>query len=75
MVIRRLVGYDHLEGEEATAALNAVYDLLRLWNNFFQPSVKLIKKERQGAKVRKKYDQAKTPLPACVGVVPCDGGR
>lgn len=60
-VIRRLVGYDRLEGEEATAALNAVYDLLRLWNNFFQPSVKLIEKERHGAKVRKKYDQAKTP--------------
>lgn len=61
LVIRRLVGYDHLEGEEATAALNAVYDLLRLWNNFFQPSVKLIEKERHGVKVRKKYDQAKTP--------------
>jgi len=60
-VIRRLVGYDRLEGEEATAALNAAYDLLRLWNNFFQPSVKLIEKERHGAKVRKKYDQAKTP--------------
>lgn len=60
-VIRRLVGYDRLEGEEATTALNAVYDLLRLWNNFFQPSVKLIEKHRHGAKVRKKYDQAKTP--------------
>jgi hypothetical protein len=60
-VIRRLVGYDRLEGEETTAALNAVYEVLRLWNNFFQPSVKLVEKHREGAKVRKKYDQAKTP--------------
>lgn len=29
--------------------------------NFFQPVRKLIVKERVGAKVRKKYDQAKTP--------------
>jgi hypothetical protein len=55
------VGYDRLEGEETTSALNAVYDVLRLWNNFFQPSVKLMEKHREGAKVRKKYDQAKTP--------------
>jgi len=60
-VIRRLVGYDRLEGEEAAAALNAAYEVLRLWNNFFQPSVKLIEKHREGAKVRKKYDEAKTP--------------
>ena len=30
--------------------------------NFFQPSLKLIAKERQGAKVSKKYDSAKTPF-------------
>ena len=30
--------------------------------NFFQPSLKLIEKERDGAKVSKKYDSAKTPF-------------
>ena len=30
--------------------------------NYFQPSLKLIAKERQGAKVSKKYDSAKTPF-------------
>jgi len=34
---------------------------LRYYVNFFQPSLKLISKERQGAKVSKKYDKAKTP--------------
>jgi hypothetical protein len=29
--------------------------------NFFQPSLKLLSKERNGAKVSKKYDTAKTP--------------
>ena len=35
--------------------------MLRLYVNFFQPSLKLISKERDGAKVTKKYDIAKTP--------------
>jgi len=41
--------------------MNDFYDLLRLYNNFFQPSVKLISKTRHGAKGTKKYDKAKTP--------------
>ncbi len=60
-VIRRLIGYDRYEGEPAATALNAVYDVLRLWINFFQPTMRLVAKERVGAKVIKRYDQAKTP--------------
>ena len=60
-VIRRTIGYDRYEGEPATAALNAVYDVLRLWINFFQPSMRLVAKQRVGARVRKRYDQARTP--------------
>jgi len=58
-VIRRFIGYDRYEG--AADAFNRVYSLLRLWINFFQPSMKLISKQRIGAKVIKRYDQAKTP--------------
>jgi hypothetical protein len=29
--------------------------------NFFQPSLKLLEKSRDGAKVTKKYDRARTP--------------
>ena len=41
--------------------LNAVYAVLCPYQNYFQPSVKLLQKERDGAKVRKIYDTAKTP--------------
>ncbi|MDR9459884.1 MAG: hypothetical protein RI591_07045, partial [Dehalococcoidia bacterium] len=37
------------------------YELLRLHVNFFQPVMKLVAKSRQGAKVHKIYDTARTP--------------
>jgi len=61
-VVRRLVGYDRFEGRKSWEALARLYQVLRKYVNFFQPSLKLIKKERQGAKVSKKYDNAKTPF-------------
>lgn len=60
-VVRRLVGYDRFEGRKAWEALAQLYRVLRQYINFFQPSLKLIAKERRGAKVSKKYDNAKTP--------------
>jgi hypothetical protein len=60
-VVRRLVGYDRYESRAALAALQAVYDPLRLWTNHWQPTLKLIAKERDGARVRKRYDTAQTP--------------
>jgi hypothetical protein len=60
-IIRQLIGYDRYEGPEATQALNAVYEYLRLWVNFFQPSMKLVEKHRVGSKVYRKYDQPQTP--------------
>lgn len=60
-IIRRLVGYDRDEGLGAFNALSELYAVLRLYINFFQPSLKLISKKRDGAKVTKKYDKAKTP--------------
>ena len=60
-VVRRIVGYDRFEGRAAWEALGEMYRILRVYINFFQPSLKLISKERNGAKVKKKYDTAKTP--------------
>lgn len=60
-IVRRLVGYDRFEGIDAFNALSELYATLRLYVNFFQPSLKLISKKRDGAKVTKKYDKAKTP--------------
>jgi hypothetical protein len=60
-VVRRLVGYDRYSSRAALEALNRVYDLLRLYVNFFQPVMKLVSKRRHGARVHKVYDRAQTP--------------
>jgi hypothetical protein len=60
-IIRRFVGYDRFTGILPCRALQALYQPLRLYVNFFQPSVKLISKTREGSKVYRKYDQAQTP--------------
>ena len=60
-VVRRLVGYDRYNSRAALEVLNRVYELLRLYVNFFQPVMKLVAKSRQGAKVHKTYDTAQTP--------------
>lgn len=60
-VVRNNVGYNRFEGEDARRVLSALYRVLRLQVNFIQPSLKLVSKERVGARIRKKYDLAKTP--------------
>jgi len=60
-VVRRLVGYDRYNSRTALEALNRIYDLTRLYVNFFQPVMKLVSKTRHGAKVHKVYDTAQTP--------------
>jgi hypothetical protein len=60
-VIRNFVGYDRFEGVEPGRILNELYRYLRLYINFYQPSLKLIEKKRQGARVTRKYDRAQTP--------------
>jgi hypothetical protein len=60
-VVRRTIGYDRFSSKAAFKALDDVYALIRLYINFFQPVLKLVAKRRQGAKVRKVYDTAKTP--------------
>jgi hypothetical protein len=60
-VVRRTVGYRRYDTPEELQALNGLYSVLRLYTNFFQPSMKLIEKTRNGSKVRKTYDKARTP--------------
>ncbi len=60
-IVRQLVGYERYESLSAYEALRALYEVIRLYVNFFQPSMKLVSKEREGSKVKKRYDQAKTP--------------
>lgn len=60
-VVRRAVGYARYDTPAQLKLLNALYAKLRLYTNYFQPVMKLISKERNGAKVRKKYDEPQTP--------------
>ena len=60
-LVRRVIGYERYSSKQALEMLNRVYSLLRLYTNFFQPSMKLVSKHRHGAKVYKVYDEAQTP--------------
>lgn len=61
-IVRQIVGYDRYEGEAAHLQLTELYRALRLYVNFFQPSVKLKLKRRDGGHVQRQYDAARTPF-------------
>jgi hypothetical protein len=60
-IVRRAVGYARYDTEKQCVLLNELYSYLRLYTNFFQPTMKLKSKQREGSKVKKCYDQALTP--------------
>ena len=59
--VRRHVGHDRYNSKAAYAAFQQLYSLLRLQVNFLRPVRKLIAKQRQGAKLVKRYDRPMTP--------------
>jgi hypothetical protein len=61
-VVRQLVGYDRFEGQRAYRQLAELYRAVRLYVNFFQPSMKLVTKTRTGSRVRRTYGPAQTPF-------------
>lgn len=60
-VPRRLIGYDRYCSKAAYEQMQRLYKLVRLYVNFFQPVSKLLSKKREGAKLKKRYDVARTP--------------
>ena len=61
--VRRLVGWERIDTAQAVELLNELYRNEWRWMmNLFQPSVKLLRKERTGARVRRVYDTPATPL-------------
>jgi hypothetical protein len=61
--VRKLLGWDRYDSLEAQAAINDLYrHELRLMMNLYQPSVKLVRKTRVGARLRRRYDRPQTPL-------------
>lgn len=61
--VRQILGYLRYDTQQVIDAINNLYKFeLRIFQNYFQPSVKLIKKIRIGSKVKKVYDAPKTPF-------------
>ena len=57
------MGWERYDTAPAVEAMNDLYrHELRLWMNVFQPSVKLVRKVRVGARLRRVYEAARTPL-------------
>lgn len=60
--VRRPLGYLRYETTEELVLINDLYcNELRLYKNFFQPVMKLERKERVDGKAKRKYDKPKTP--------------
>ena len=59
--VRKIIGYRRLETEKQLGVLNQIYKLLSDYLNFFIPTLKLVRKEHIGSKVKRIYDRPKTP--------------
>jgi len=61
-ITRKFLGYARIDTEEQiTLAHQLVTGPLRLYVNFFQPSMQLQRKDRVGARYRRIYDRPRTP--------------
>jgi hypothetical protein len=60
--VRKPLGYLRYDTAEELAVIQDLYrHELRLYKNFFQPVMKLVRKERVGGHVKRVYDTPKTP--------------
>ncbi len=60
-VVRRLIGYGRYDTQKQVDQLNSIYAVLRLYVNCFKPVMKLMGKQRVGSKIKRIYDEPKTP--------------
>jgi len=74
-VVRQLVGYDRFEGERAYRQLAELYRAVRLYVNFFQPSMKLREKTREGSRTRRSYELAATPYQRLLATKELEEGK
>jgi hypothetical protein len=61
--VRKLPGWERYDTPQALEAINTLYaGDLRLMQNLFLPSMKLVEKKRIGSRLRRRYDAPRTPL-------------
>ena len=61
-VVRKNLGYARYDTDKQLKIIQKILPLIVVYQNIFQPSMKLLTKKRDGAKVHKTYMPAKTPL-------------
>lgn len=61
--VRQLLGYQRLEDPSKLELINELYrEDWSQFQNFFQPNMKLIRKEKVGSRTRRIYDEPQTPF-------------
>ena len=61
-LVRNIFVYEKVEGDVLVSLMNEIYiKYLEPLKNFYIPCLKLKRKTRIGAKIRKVYDRLKTP--------------
>jgi hypothetical protein len=59
--VRKVVGYRRFDRTSELRLLNEIYAVLRLYKNFFLPTIKLASKTRVNGRIKRTYDRARTP--------------
>src|SRR3982751_728611 len=59
--VRKVVGYRRFDNTSELRILNEIYAVLRLYKNFFLPTIKLASKTRVNGRIKRTYDKARTP--------------
>ena len=67
--VRRIFGWDRYDTPAVVGSMNALYQGdLRLMMNLYQASVKLLERVRNGARLTRRYEPARTPLDRLAGL-------
>jgi hypothetical protein len=59
--VRKVVGYRRFDTTVELRMLNEIYGALRLYKNYFLPTIRLESKDRIGGKIKRQYCEPKTP--------------
>lgn len=68
-----IFGWRRIDNPEAIDLMNDLYrNELCIWLHYFQPSVKLVEKQRVGSRVKRVYDAPQTPLDRLIALQSVD---
>ena len=71
--VRKVVGYRRFDTTAELRTLNEIYGVLRLYKNYCLPTIRLQSKEREGGKIRRRYEAPCTPYQRVLASRQVDG--